>query len=505
MPPDRKALPQLGFGLGLRSDHYQAILDESPRVDWFEALSENYMVGGGKPLRWLERIRERYPVVLHGVSLSIGSSDPLDLDYLRELKALAERARPAWISDHLCWTGIAGRNLHDLMPLAHTEEAVHHVAARIREVQDFLGRRILLENVSTYVEFKHSALREWDFLAAVAEEADCVLLLDVNNIYVNGRNHGFDPLRYLDAVPAHRVQQIHLAGHSRNGELLIDTHDHPVPEGGMGAVRRGSTPLRRGGDHDRARCEHSAAGRAGGRAGPRPQHCRWLAGGGVNSLPSMQRLFQDHVLAGGTGVEALVAGDARADAAGTAAACTPTPIVCACSKPWATTTRCCALYLGERRFEQPAAPTSRRTRPPRASVRWFGRHLPEFLAGRGRPGRYCRAGALRVEQAARYSTRADADALGVAAMAGVPPAVLAGDAPGAPARAAPAGPALERACHRRGGAGRPAGAGSSGSGSGAVLAALARRRSQGPLAPAERRRGRRHRRRACRRKLRASL
>ncbi|MDR3418644.1 MAG: DUF692 domain-containing protein [Nevskia sp.] len=223
-------LPALGFGLGLRTDHYEAILAEGPRVDWFEAISENYMVGGGRPLRWLERIRERYPLVLHGVSLSIGSTDPLDRAYLIGLKALAERFEPAWISDHLCWTGVAGRNLHDLLPLPHTEEAVRHVAARVREVQDFLGRRILLENVSSYVSFNHSAVPEWEFLGAVAETADCLLLLDVNNIYVNSHNHGFDPLDYLRAVPARRVQQIHLAGHSRSGELLIDTHDHPVPE-----------------------------------------------------------------------------------------------------------------------------------------------------------------------------------------------------------------------------------------------------------------------------------
>jgi uncharacterized protein len=227
---DRPSLPRLGFGLGLRTDHYEAIFAEPPRVDWFEAISENYMVGGGKPLRWLERVRERYPVVLHGVSLSIGSSDPLDSAYLIELKALAERIEPAWISDHLCWTGVAGRNMHDLLPLPHTEEAVRHVAGRVRQVQDFLGRRILLENVSTYADFHHSTLPEWEFLRAVAEEADCLLLLDVNNIYVNSQNHGFDPLDYLRAVPVPRVQQIHLAGHSRNGELLIDTHDHPVPE-----------------------------------------------------------------------------------------------------------------------------------------------------------------------------------------------------------------------------------------------------------------------------------
>jgi uncharacterized protein (UPF0276 family) len=169
-------------------------------------------------------------VVLHGVSLSIGSTAPLDRAHLMALKALAASVEPAWISDHLCWTGVGGRNLHDLMPLPHTEEAIEHVAARVREVQDYLGRRILLENVSSYLDFAHSAVPEWEFLRAVAEAADCLILLDVNNIYVNSQNHGFDPLDYLRAMPARRVQQIHLAGHSRNGELLIDTHDHPVPE-----------------------------------------------------------------------------------------------------------------------------------------------------------------------------------------------------------------------------------------------------------------------------------
>ncbi len=222
--------PQLGFGLGLRPDHYEAILETRPRVDWFEALSENYMAGGGKPLHYLDRIRERYPLVMHGVSLSIGSTDPLDRAYLAELKTLAERIEPAWISDHLCWTGVDGRNLHDLLPLPYTEEAVRHVAGRLRDVQDFLGRRVLLENVSSYLSYTHSTLTEWGFLSAIAEEADSLILLDVNNIYVSSRNHGFDPLAYLSGVPVERVWQIHLAGHSRNGGLLIDTHDHPVPD-----------------------------------------------------------------------------------------------------------------------------------------------------------------------------------------------------------------------------------------------------------------------------------
>jgi uncharacterized protein (UPF0276 family) len=222
--------PTLGFGLGLRVDHYETILNERPAVDWFEALTENYLVPGGKPLYHLMRIREHYPMVMHGVSMSIGSTQPLDRTYLAEVKALAQRIEPAWISDHLCWTGVAGKNLHDLMPLPYTDEALKHVAQRVRTVQDILGRRILLENVSSYVTFRDSRVSEWDFLRAVAEEADCLILLDVNNIYVSSINHEFDPREYLAAIPVERVQQIHLAGHQNHGDYLIDSHDHPVPD-----------------------------------------------------------------------------------------------------------------------------------------------------------------------------------------------------------------------------------------------------------------------------------
>jgi uncharacterized protein len=220
--------PSLGFGLGLRVDHYEAVLADHPPVDWFEVLTENYLVPGGKPLSYLMRIRERYPLAMHGVSLSIGSTAPLDREYLRQLKALAARLEPAWISDHLCWTGVAGRNTHDLLPLPYTREAVEHVVARVRTVQDVLERRILLENVSSYVTFRDSPLTEWEFLGEVAERADCLILLDVNNIYVSAVNHEFDPLEYLNAVPPARVQQIHLAGHEDHGDYLVDTHDHPV-------------------------------------------------------------------------------------------------------------------------------------------------------------------------------------------------------------------------------------------------------------------------------------
>jgi len=222
--------PSLGFGLGLRVDHYEAILADHPRVDWFEALTENYLVPGGKPLDYLMRIRERYPLVLHGVSMSIGSTQPLDRNYLAQLKALAARVEPQWISDHLCWTGVAGRNMHDLLPLPYTEEALANVVERVRTVQDVLGRRILLENVSSYVTYRESEVTEWEFLREIVQQADCLLLLDVNNIYVSSVNHEFDPLDYLQAIPVERVQQIHLAGHENHGDYLIDTHDHPVPD-----------------------------------------------------------------------------------------------------------------------------------------------------------------------------------------------------------------------------------------------------------------------------------
>ncbi len=220
--------PSLGFGLGLRVDHYEAVLSDRPPVDWFEVLTENYLVPGGKPLNYLMRIRERYPLAMHGVSLSIGSTAPLDREYLRRLKALAARVEPAWVSDHLCWTGVAGRNTHDLLPLPYTPEAVEHVAARVRTVQEVLERRILLENVSSYVGFRDSPLTEWQFLAEIAERADCLILLDVNNIFVSSVNHEFDPPEYLGGIPAARVQQIHLAGHEDHGDYLVDTHDHPV-------------------------------------------------------------------------------------------------------------------------------------------------------------------------------------------------------------------------------------------------------------------------------------
>jgi uncharacterized protein (UPF0276 family) len=220
----------LGFGLGLRAQHYRDILDGNPAVDWFEVISENYMVPGGQPLRMLDAIAERYPVVMHGVSLSIASTSPLNRDYLSSLDALARRVKPRWVSDHLCWTGVHGTNLHDLLPVPYTEEALEHVVSRISQVQDFLGRRLVIENVSSYIAYECSEMSEWEFVAEVARRADCWLLLDVNNVFVSGVNHDFSTARFLDAIPADRVVQFHLAGHSEGETCLIDTHDQPVSD-----------------------------------------------------------------------------------------------------------------------------------------------------------------------------------------------------------------------------------------------------------------------------------
>ncbi|MGH7814412.1 MAG: MNIO family bufferin maturase [Candidatus Binataceae bacterium] len=218
----------LGFGAGLRRQHYSHVLERHPPIDWFEVVSENFMGEGGRPLEVLSAVRERYPIALHGVSMSLGSTDPLNRDYLRKLRGLARRFNPAWISDHLCWTGVGGHNLHDLLPLPYTEEALRHAAGRIREVQETLEQPILIENVSNYMTFVDSTMTEWDFISGVAEEADCGILLDINNIYVSAFNHRFDPNRYVDSVPPERVVQYHLAGHSDHGTYLLDSHDHPV-------------------------------------------------------------------------------------------------------------------------------------------------------------------------------------------------------------------------------------------------------------------------------------
>ncbi len=227
----------LGHGIGLRTPHYPTVLEGAFDVDWFEVISENFMLRGGRPLAVLEKACEQAPVALHGVSMSIGSTDPVRHDYLRDLRSLIDRFDPAIVSDHLCWGSVGGHYAHDLLPLPYTEEALRLIVARVELVQERLGRRILLENVSSYLTFEHSTMPEWEFLAAIAERADCGILLDVNNVFVSAHNHHFDPSWYLAALPAARVGQIHLAGHSNRGTHLLDTHDGPVIDAVWGLYR----------------------------------------------------------------------------------------------------------------------------------------------------------------------------------------------------------------------------------------------------------------------------
>ncbi len=218
----------LGFGLGLRSQHYEYILNNQPDVDWFEILTENYMIDGGKPMYYLDAFVERYPLVMHGVSMSIGSTDKLNRDYLKKLKQLIQRVKPKWISDHMCWTSAKQINSHDLLPLPYTSETVDHLVNRIKQVQDYLEQPILLENVSSYLTYKESKTTEWDFLNEITRQSGCFLLLDINNIYVSARNHGFDAKVFIDGIDRSSVRQFHLAGHSDFDTYVIDTHDHDV-------------------------------------------------------------------------------------------------------------------------------------------------------------------------------------------------------------------------------------------------------------------------------------
>lgn len=230
MSSNRLNLPDLGLGLGLRSKHFNHILENEPAVNWFEVISENFMDSYGRPRYLLKRIVERYPVVMHGVSLSIGSTDPLNFEYLKQLKALADEVQPAWISDHLCWTGVLSINSHDLLPLPLHEESLAHVCQRIKTVQDFLERPLVLENPSTYASFQDSTINEWDFLRLMAEETNCGLLLDVNNVYVSSFNNDFDPVHYIEQLPHDRIVQMHLAGHQHCGNYIVDTHDRQVSD-----------------------------------------------------------------------------------------------------------------------------------------------------------------------------------------------------------------------------------------------------------------------------------
>lgn len=219
-----------GCGTGFHREHHDWVLSQRPDVPWFELITENFMVPGGKPRHVLERLRRDWPVALHGVSMSLGSDEPLDTEYLRNLKTLVEWVRPEIVSDHLCWTGLGGHNSHDLLPMPFTDEAVRNAAAKLRQAQDVLGRRVLVENISTYLRFNGQTMTEWEFVSAVVSEAGCGLLLDVNNVYVNARNHGFDPKTYIDALPRDHVGQFHVAGHEDHGHVVLDTHDRPVTE-----------------------------------------------------------------------------------------------------------------------------------------------------------------------------------------------------------------------------------------------------------------------------------
>lgn len=226
------SFPTLGDGLGLRSPHLEEILAGRSRAEWFEALTENYIglpgIGAGRPLQKLLEVRRLRPVTLHGVSLSLGGSDRLDETYLKAVLNLADQVEPAWISDHLCWTGVHGYNTHDLLPLPRNQESLNHVVARVQKVQETWKRRLIVENVSSYVDDPADEMPEWDFIAELVRRSGCGLLLDINNVYVSSRNHGFDPFVYLSAIPMKDVAQIHLAGHSDRGDIVIDTHDHPV-------------------------------------------------------------------------------------------------------------------------------------------------------------------------------------------------------------------------------------------------------------------------------------
>lgn len=224
----KEKIPNLGIGIGLRIPHYDTIFDEWPAIDWFEIISENFMVEGGKPIENLKRILERYPVVQHGVSLAIGSPDPLDFSYLKRLKELTKLTQTPWVSDHLCWGRLPGAHYHDLLPLPYTQEVIDYVAERARIVQDYLELPFALENLSSYVAYRQDQMTEWEFYSAVVEKADIAMMLDVNNIYVSSRNHGFDPQEYIDNIPMERVIQIHLAGHTDKGDYVLDTHDNTV-------------------------------------------------------------------------------------------------------------------------------------------------------------------------------------------------------------------------------------------------------------------------------------
>ena len=358
--------PFLGFGLGLRHQHYDEILNGNPPIDWFEVISENYMLPGGQPLRMLDRICERYPVVMHGVSMSIASTAPPNFEYLQALKDLAERVEPKWMSDHLCWTGVHGKNLHDLLPIPYTKEALDHVVSRVQLVQDFLGRAIVLENVSTYVQFSNSEMTEWEFLSELSRRSGCWLLFDVNNVYVSAFNHGYDPLTFLNGIPADRVVQFHMAGHSHMGTHIIDTHDHPVCEdvwelyaAALERFGRVSTMIERDDNIpplDELLVEVARTREIAEKVLPAGEHGneRLRATAGRVSARHPERRRHGAI------------GNSRQPPGRSARRCSASiamPMVRGWSRPCATTMSCCIFISATRRSTRWAMLTSRRTRP----------------------------------------------------------------------------------------------------------------------------------------------
>ena len=419
---------------GPRPQHYQEILDGNPAIDWFEIITENYLIEGGQPLHMLDRIVERYPVVMHGVSLSIASTAPLDLDYLGALKTLAKRVNPKWISDHLCWTGVHGVNLHDLLPIPYTEEALNHVVDRVGQVQDFLGRRLALENVSTYVTVRPVRDDRMGVLSAsVAKRADCWLLFDVNNVYVSAFNHGFSTDEFLHGVPRDRVVQFHVAGHSHEGSHIIDTHDHPVCPGGVGLLSRDGRPFRAGIDHDRARRQHPAAGRAGRRARScaldRPRSARRRSAGrqaprcgGMKSLKELQDSFQRGILAGDDAILDEV-NDSDKEQRKVLFGVYRHAYVARLAEILDDDYEQLHAYLGDQAFAKLVKAYIAANPSDQRSARWFGRHLPAFVRDSETYAKHPEAAELaQLEKAlADAFDGPDAAPLGIEALAAIQP------------------------------------------------------------------------------------
>ena len=377
--------PYLGFGLGLRPQHYEEILNGAPAVDWFEVISENYMIPGGQPLRILDQICERYPVVMHGVSLSIASTAPLDSTIWRAEDACRSASSPKWISDHLCWTGVHGVNLHDLLPIPYTEEALDHVVDRVSQVQDFLGRRLTLENVSSYVTFGQSEMTEWEFVSEVAKRADCWLLFDVNNVYVSAFNHGFSTDDFLHGVPARPRRPVPCGRTQPRGE---PHHRHPRPSGlrrGLGFLSRGGAPFRPGVDHDRARRQHSAARRAGRGARPCAREIAREALRGQNGLrPRNERASKTFRKASRRGI--LAGDDAILGEINDSAREQRTVLfgvyrnayVARLAEILGDDYEQVHAYLGDAGFAKLVKAYIAANPSDQRSARWFGRHLPAF-------------------------------------------------------------------------------------------------------------------------------